>query len=304
MKRHTIVGIGEILWDVFPNGPKFGGAPANFACSAAGLGRERVGVFVASGVGNDDFGRRALEFLQKRGVDTSCVAVQDQATGQVDVELDDAGRASYRFAADTAWDNLVWSNDMEQLAARTDAVCFGTLGQRSEQSRATIRQFVSATPSTAIRILDVNLRPPFVSDAVIRESIELANVLKLNDEELPVVAELCGASGTEFDVMREISSRLDIEVVAVTRGPQGAVLVRGEEISEFGGVQANVVDTVGAGDAFTAALVLGLLTGSPLDEINQTACNVAAFVCSQSGATPALPDIHSFASGRDAGSDT
>lgn len=296
MKRHRIVGIGEILWDLFPDGAKFGGAPANFACSVAGLGQEQVDVLVASGVGNDDLGRRALEFLQERSADTSCVATRNEPTGQVVVELDNQGRASYRFAEDTAWDNLEWTNDLEQLAATTDAVCFGTLGQRSEPSRTTIQQFVAATPSTAIRVVDVNLRPPYVTDAVILESLEIANVLKLNDDELPIVAGLCGISGTDSEVMQQLSHRFDLKLAALTRGSHGAKLVRGDEISDSSGVETDVIDTVGAGDAFTAAMVLGLLNDRPLDEVNQTAGHVAAFVCSQSGATPALPALQSFSS--------
>ena len=140
--RRTIVGIGEILWDVFPDGPRFGGAPANFACSAAGLAGDAADVFMVSSVGTDDLGKRAIDALQARNVNTSHVTTQNKATGQVAVELDAVGRASYQFAADTAWDNIGWSPELENLAARTDALCFGTLGQRSTPSRATIRQFV------------------------------------------------------------------------------------------------------------------------------------------------------------------
>ena len=129
MKRNTtIIGLGEILWDVFPDGPRFGGAPANFVCSAAGLGRNRVKVYMASSVGSDELGKQALKSLQTHNVDTSFVERQDKPTGQVLVELDDAGRASYEFAADTAWDNLSWTTDLEQLASQVDALCFGSLG--------------------------------------------------------------------------------------------------------------------------------------------------------------------------------
>ncbi|QEG37370.1 carbohydrate kinase family protein [Bythopirellula goksoeyrii] len=294
MKRHTIVGIGEILWDVFPDCSRFGGAPANFACSAAGLGRERVGVHMVSSVGTDDLGTRAVAALGHRSVGTSYVESQDKPTGQVRVELDEMGRANYEFASDTAWDNLIWSDDLAELARRTDACCFGTLGQRSERSCATIQKFVSSTASSKLRVFDVNLRPPFVSDAVLLDSLRLANVLKLNDEELPVVAELCGLSGTNQDVMRQLAERFELRAVALTRGAEGAVLLRGSQVSEHAGVKTNVVDTVGAGDAFTAALSLGLLDRSNLQEINEAACSAAAFVCSQSGATPHMSPLNDY----------
>lgn len=286
----TIVGLGEILWDMFPDGPRFGGAPANFACSASGLAREWANAAMVSSVGKDELGQRAIESLRQHGVDTSCVAEQNRLTGQVDVQLDSQGRASYVFAADTAWDNLAWSRELQHLAARADAVCFGTLGQRSDRSRETIQRFVTATAPAALRIYDVNLRPPFVRDAVIMESLQLANVLKLNDEELPEVADLCGLSGTDIDVMQRLGKKFDLRVVALTRGPDGAVLIRGNEVSEQAGVESQVIDTVGAGDAFTAALTLGLLDAGDLDAINRAACHVAAYVCSQSGATPNMPD--------------
>lgn len=284
-----IVGLGEVLWDVFPDGPRFGGAPANFACTTAGLGQGRVKVGMVSSVGTDDLGRRAIESLQEHGVDTSCVASLDKPTGQVLVELDADGCASYKFAADPAWDHLAWSSELERLAARTDAVCFGTLGQRSDRSRETIQQFVSATEAASLRIFDVNLRPPFVNDSVILESLKLANILKMNDEELPVLATLCGLPGSDLEVMRQLAERFALRAIALTRGPAGAVLLRSDETSECPGVATDVVDTVGAGDAFTAAFALGLLDGSDLDTINRTACEIAAFVCSQSGAAPQIP---------------
>lgn len=287
-QQYVIAGLGEILWDVFPDGARFGGAPANFACSAAGLSEE-TNVFMVSSVGRDELGKRALESLRQHRVDISCVSSIDRPTGQVIVELDAFGSASYKFAADTAWDNLAWSAELAQLAARTDAVCFGTLGQRSEISRATICQFVSATPRSALRIFDINLRPPYFSDAIVLELLALANVLKLNDDELPAIVSLCNLSGSTTEMMQQLATRFELHSVALTRGAAGAVLVRGEEMHQQPGVEAKVVDTVGAGDAFTAAFALGLLQRDDLADINQRACRVAAYVCSQSGATPTIP---------------
>jgi fructokinase len=288
--RPTIVGLGEVLWDIFADGERFGGAPANFACAVAELAQGQAEVCMASGVGRDELGRRAIESLAKHRVDASHVATIEQPTGTVTVELDRDASASYEFAADTAWDNIPWSATLEQLAKRTSAVCFGTLGQRSTVSRRTIQQFLSCVPTTSLRVLDVNLRAPFVLDDVLIESLQIANVLKLSDEELSEVARMCDLSGTtDVDMMRMLSRQFDLTAIALTRGPEGAVLLRGDEVIDCDGVETKVVDTVGAGDAFAAAFVLGLLDNRPLEQIGRDACHVAAFVCSQRGATPMLP---------------
>ncbi|MCG8585221.1 MAG: carbohydrate kinase [Pirellulales bacterium] len=292
----AIVGLGEVLWDVFPDGPRFGGAPANFACATAELlklrlaSKPRLRVAMASGVGQDDLGRRAIEALAVRGVDTQCVAELSHATGTVTVALDNDGGASYEFASDTAWDNLEWNDTWASLAQQTVAVCFGTLGQRCEMSRATIQQFVNSVPQSALRVFDVNIRRPFISDEVILSSLKLANILKLNDEELPVVASLCGHTGSGADVLRTLADRFELMAVALTRGAEGALLLSGDQLVDYPGVPTRVVDTVGAGDAFTAAFVLGLLADQSLPDIGANATRIAAYVCAQRGATPTLPD--------------
>lgn len=287
----TIVALGEILWDVFPDGPRFGGAPANFACSSASLSGKQWNVCIVSSVGKDELGRQALKALQSRGVNTTWVSEQNKNTGQVLVTLDDEGRATYDFANDSAWDNIEWNYGLQKLAEKTDALCFGTLGQRSPLSQQTLRRFITTTQPNTLRILDVNLRPPFVSDSTILESLKLANVLKLNDEEIPIIAELTGTSGSDNQIMQQLAEKFELQAVALTRGSDGALLVKGDEISDLAGIKTQVVDTVGAGDAFTATLALGLLENKNLEEINQRACKVAAYVCSQSGATPDIPQI-------------
>lgn len=283
-----IVGLGEILWDVFPDGPRLGGAPANFACSAASLSG-RPHTCMVSAVGSDELGDRAINALIDKSVDTSGVIRVAQPTGQVFVELDQLGRARYEFDANAAWDNLTWSGTLAKLSANSDLCCFGTLGQRCEMSRETIRKFLARTPKASTRLFDVNLRPPFYSDRVILESLKLANVLKLNDEELPVVADLCGYSGAPIELMQKLAKRFELQCVALTCGSDGAVLVGKDSVSEQPSIATQLVDTVGAGDAFTAALAIGLLEGYDLDDINHRACSVAAFVCSQAGATPQIP---------------
>ena len=285
-----IVGLGETLWDVFPDGPRLGGAPLNFSCSAAELAGGTAKVFMVSAVGNDTLGQPAVDALKMHRVDVSTVQRNDRATGQVFVELDHAGVASYRFAKDGAWDHLEWNSALQQLASECDAVCFGSLGQRSSVSRRTIQKFVAATPVMTMRILDVNLRAPFFSDEVILESLALANTLKLNDDELPYLAKLCNIRGTETELMHQLADRFQLRCVALTRGANGAVLMCGEAVSDLPGAEVKVADTVGAGDAFTAAMTLGLLAGKTVDAVNQHAIKVAAYVCSMSGATMSFPE--------------
>jgi fructokinase len=288
-KRLTVVGIGEILWDVFPDGPHFGGAPANFACSVSELCSE-MDVFMVGCVGRDDLGRQAIELLKSHGVHTSCVSTAEFPTGQVLVSLDEAGRPSFEIATDTAWDNMVWSDELEKLAGRADAICFGTLAQRSSKSRETIRKFLRGTRPECLRILDINLRPPFWDEAVVRESFELASVLKLNDAEVEVLANGAGRARTAGPLLESLLDRYRLELIAVTRGADGAALISATgERSDLPGQAVEIVDTVGAGDAFTAALAIGMLNGAPLDDINAWANHVAAFVCSQAGATPHFP---------------
>lgn len=292
MTEHpTIVGLGEVLWDVFPDGPRFGGAPANFACTTAQLVGKRAAVWMASSVGRDDLGRRALAALSEHGVETGCVSQIERPTGQVLVKLDAARHATYTFAADTAWDNLAWSSDLAELARRADAVCFGTLAQRSATSRQTIQRFVRETPASCLRVLDINLRPPFWTEDVVLESLELAGILKLNDTELPVVRDLLSLHGDDRDVLRQLCDRYSLSAIALTLGASGSLLMSSiGESSDLPGAPVDVADTVGAGDAFTAALVGGLLGGLPLGAINEWAGRVASFVCTQPGATPGIPD--------------
>jgi fructokinase len=286
--RPVIAGIGEVLWDVYPGSAHFGGAPANFACHAASLGGE---AWMVSAVGTDELGDRALDSLRQRGVECASVTRDPKhATGRVLVTLDATGQASYEFAADTAWDHLVWSSQLASLARRCDAVCFGTLGQRSPISRDTIRRFVEATPPTTLKVFDVNLRQRFYDAETIESSLQIASALKLNGEELPIVAELCGIKARmPRDMLMELMGRYDLRLAAITHGRDGALLMAAGEESECPAVPTIVVDTVGAGDAFTATLVSDFLRGLPLVEINRHANTVASFVCSQPGATSPLP---------------
>ena len=286
--KFHITGIGEILWDMFPDGAQFGGAPANFVCHSQALDATSR---MVSCVGNDELGHRALAFLQQHGVDTSTVSQSaERPTGTVEIELDAEGVAQYEFAANVAWDALTWSETLARAADKADVVCYGTLGQRSEISKNTIQRFLKRTTDDCLCVFDVNLRQNFYNEALIRDSLEFANILKLNDEELPVLGSSCGLSGPETAVMEQVRERYNLRLVALTRGANGAILLTKDSLSVCKGFAVEVKDTVGAGDAFTAAMTLGLLLGHELDHINEHACRVAAFVCSQDGAAPKLPD--------------
>jgi fructokinase len=290
----VVVGIGEVLWDLLPAGKQLGGAPANFAYHAAALGARGV---VVSRVGEDDLGRDALERVKSLGLDPAFITTDaEHPTGTVEVRLDERGVADYVIHERVAWDYIPTTPPLLGLAARADAVCYGTLAQRSAESRQTIRAFLAATrPEGCLRVFDINLRQQYYSAALVRDLLPLSHVLKLNDEELPVVAQLLGVTtaGAGTTVLRQLlRDHPNLRLIALTRGGRGSVLLTqsGEEY-DHGGFPTKVVDTVGAGDAFTAALVTALLhPGAPgLSEINAFANRVAAFVCSQSGATPRMP---------------
>lgn len=284
-----IVGLGEVLWDVFPDGPRFGGAPANFASICKQLARDRADVHVFSAVGSDPLGDAALRELSKFSVRTELVERNERETGQVLVELDPQGRASYRFIESPAWDEISFSNSALEVAKHADAVCFGTLAQRSQVSRNSIELFLNQCPSGTLKVLDLNLRAPYFTRDCILLSMGRANALKLNDEELPIVAEILGESGTEGDLLRKLRERFGFQFIALTKGEKGSVILADRSI-ERPSNSIVVKDTVGAGDAFTAALVLGVLTHQPWETIQAWATDVAGYVASQSGATPALPN--------------
>lgn len=285
--KFRVIGVGEVLWDMLPGGRKLGGAPANFTYHVAALGAEAR---LISRVGNDDAGREAVAQLAALGVRTDCIEMDQRLpTGNVTVELTE-GQPRYIIHENAAWDALEGGSPAPRAAAEADGICFGTLGQRSERSRAAIQRLVSETPDSALRILDVNLRPPFISAEVIKESLTLANVLKLNETELPRLARFFGLQGELHDQIQQLSDRFELRCVAYTRGAQGSVLYAVGEWSEQPGLKTTVVDAVGAGDAFTAALTLGLLAEWPLDEINRRAGELGAYVCSQPGGMPQLPN--------------
>ena len=284
---HRIVAMGDGLWDLFPDGPRFGGATANYACHASILGGE---VFMVSGVGKDDRGQALLKVYQKYGVNTDLIhELDDFPTGIVTVELTENGLPTFTIGENAAWDNWVWNEEIEQKVESADALYFGTLGQRGQSARDGIRQALEIAKAFRIpRILDINLRAPFYDDALIRESVTLCSVLKLSDEELERVAQACELNSSLSDtaVLAELRTKFRLGLVVMTRGAEGAILISEEGVVEQPGVPAKVVDTVGAGDSFTASMTLGLLEQKDYSEILVEACEVAAGVCSHAGAVP------------------
>jgi fructokinase len=282
----NIIGIGEILWDLLPGVKKLGGAPANFAHVSNALGNHGI---VLSRVGADEFGSEILAELKTKALTNEFIQIDVQnPTGIVNVEIEN-GQPSYEIVEPVAWDFMELSGAWREIAARADAVCFGSLAQRNAVSRETILEFVKLTRN--LRVFDVNLRQKFFSVEILRESLDIANVVKLNHEELPRIAQMFEIKNQNArQAAGEMISRFDLELVCVTRGASGSVLVTKNEFSENAGLEIEVADTVGAGDAFTAALVNGLLRGWNLNNINEFANKVGAFVASQTGAMPAFPE--------------
>jgi fructokinase len=287
--RPLVVGLGELLWDLFPRGKQLGGAPANFAYMTALLGDASV---LASRVGDDRLGQEALWHLKSNGLNINHVQRDSQhSTGTVKVEVDAKGQPEYHIIENVAWDFMEFSEDWISLARSTHAVCFGSLAQRFAVSRAAIKSFLNAMPTFAIGIFDVNLRQSYFSSEVLRDSSRLAKVLKLNHEEFPRFLDLIrcplrNAERTDVAAARWLCQEFGIRLVCITRGANGSLLVTPSSQDEHPGFRVKIADTVGAGDAFTATMVHHALRGSSLAAINAAANRMGAWVASQEGAMP------------------
>lgn len=290
-RQPIIVGIGEILWDIFESGKKLGGAPANFAFHATQLGAKGIAV---SAIGNDALGDEILSELEKKQIRSNLQRVE-QATGTVKISLDSNGVAHYAFPENTAWDNLKFLDSLKTLARKTDAVCFGTLAQRALRTRMTIRAFLNSMPPESLRVFDVNFRQNFYSEALVRESLALANVLKINEDELETIsAFFVGKNSTRFPEKRDrfcravFASFPNLRFIALTCGAQGSYISSRDGKDSFvpASPDIEIIDTVGAGDSFTAAFTVAILSEKPFSEAHQIAAQVAEFVCSRAGAMP------------------
>lgn len=288
MKKYTVAAIGEILWDILPTAEVLGGAPVNFAYHVTALGAKGLPI---STVGDDPRGAKALAELQRRGVETAGISVAGEwPTGYVDISLDESGVAAYSFPAEVAWDHLQVNAFARNLQGQLDAVCFGTLAQRSDPSRRTIREFLDGLRPETVRVCDVNLRQNFYSRELIESSLGRADLLKLNEEELPVLADLLGLGGGEERLwLRQLLARFGLSLAILTRGGRGSLLMTPTDVSDHPGVATGIADTIGAGDAFTAAVTLGYLGKMELGRINDRANRLAAYVCTRQGAMPEIP---------------
>lgn len=289
MKNYAIAGIGELLWDVLPDKEVIGGAPINFAYHATAIGARGLPI---STIGQDDRGRRALKELQKRGVDIAAISLSDHySTGYVTATIDEKGVATYVFPDDVAWDHLQINDYAKTVQNELDAVCFGSLVQRSEISRQTIYAFLDGLNHRTVKVFDINFRQNFYSREIIEASLRRTDILKLNDEELPTLVKLLELQKKGGEWLAHLVDRFHLKMAILSRGSNGSVLMTPHELSEHPGIATDIVDTIGAGDSFTAAVTIGYLQGLSLDDINDKANKLAAYVCSCQGAMPLLPNV-------------
>lgn len=284
-KRPVVVGIGELLWDVLPTGKRAGGAPINFVYHATQQGAEG---FAISAVGNDVSGTEIVQELDQNGI-SHVLGIVGYPTGSVMVELKD-GIPTYTIIEGVAWDHIPLTQESINLVKKADAVCFGTLAQRSVESRTTIHTLLSYAREEALRFFDINIRQSYYSEELIRSLLEKANVFKINDEELELVRKMFSLSDDEDNACRELIERFGLRFMILTAGSRYSSIYTVDDQSTIRTPKVEVVDTVGAGDSFSGAFVYSILTGKSLREAHQNAVDTAAFVCTKAGAWPAYPN--------------
>lgn len=285
MKR-LVVGLGEVLWDMLPEGRKIGGAPVNFAYHAGQFGIDTMAV---SAIGNDKLGEDTIAEMNGKHLNHIFPSVP-YPTGSVQVSLDEKGVPAYDIKENVAWDNIPFTNEIESVARSCRAVCFGSLAQRNAVSRNTIRKFIESTPSGCIRIFDINLRQNFYTSNVIHDSLELCNILKINDEEIMLVSRMFNYDSSNIEnVCRTIMEDFSLEMVILTCGTKGSYIFTKGGVSFMPTPKVNVADTVGAGDSFTGSFCAAILRGLPVAEAHKKAVEVSAYVCTQNGAMPEIP---------------
>lgn len=282
----NIVGIGEILWDVFPQGKVLGGAPANFAFHVSQFGLNGLAV---SAIGNDELGKEIQLMLGGKNLKSHLISV-DFPTGTVQVSLDANGIPQYEICEDVAWDNIPYTEDLVKIARETKTVCFGSLAQRSRYSRLTINSFLDALPDDALKVFDINLRQNFYDISTIEMSLNKCNILKINDEELMTLRRLFDWPDLDdVEICKVLLVKYSLKMVVLTMGSDGSYVISNEIISFKQTPKVKVADTVGAGDSFTGTFVAGLLYGKDIQSAHDLAVRVSAFVCTQTGAMPIIP---------------
>ncbi len=286
MKEKYVVGLGEALWDVLPEGKKLGGAPSNFAYHAAQMGVKAIAV---SALGDDKLGEETVAQLKEKQLNYLMPRVP-YPTGTVLVELDNEGIPTYDIKENVAWDNIPFNDDIRTVAQQTLAVCWGSLAQRNVVSRETIYKFLDATPTPCLKIFDINLRQNFYTKEIIRESMKRCNVLKINDEELVLIGRMFGYAGLDMEnKCWLILGKYNLDMLVLTCGVNGSYVFTPGSMSYQETPCVDVADTVGAGDSFTAAFCAAILQGKSIAEAHKLAVDVSAYVCTQNGAMSEIP---------------
>ncbi|MDE5968289.1 MAG: carbohydrate kinase [Muribaculaceae bacterium] len=286
--KDIVVGMGEALWDVLPEGKKIGGAPANFAYHVKQFGLPGC---VVSAIGDDNLGREMVENFNAKEL-TQNIATVPYPTGTVEVEIDQAGIPQYDIKENVAWDNIPFTPALNELAKNTKAFCFGSLAQRNVVSRETINKFLDAVPADndPLIVFDVNLRQGFYNKDILCNSMRRCDILKINDEELAAVSHMFGYPGIDFqDKCRILLGKYNLKMLILTCGVNGSYVFTPGEVSFQPTPKVEVADTVGAGDSFTAAFIASILKGKSVAEAHEKAVKTSAFVCTQKGAMPTLP---------------
>lgn len=287
-KEKVVIGMGEALWDVLPEGKKIGGAPANFAYHVSQFGLPSC---VISAVGDDALGKEILENFTSKGLNHK-VATVPYPTGTVQVEIDQAGIPQYDIKENVAWDNIPFTPELEELAKHTQAICFGSLAQRNVVSRETINKFLDTMPHTpdTLRVFDINLRQGFYNKEILCNSMKRCNILKINDEELITISRLFGYPGIDLqDKCWILLGKYNLKMLILTCGVNGSYVFTPGKVSFQPTPMVEVADTVGAGDSFTAAFIASILKGKTVEEAHTKAVQTSAFVCTKKGAMPILP---------------
>jgi fructokinase len=285
-KIFKVIGVGEILWDVFPNGKKLGGAPANFAYHISALGHNGI---ILSRIGNDNNGKEIIKHLKGLGLATKYIQIDNnKATGVVEVKIDNKNQPNYIIKENVAWDFMQWSEKFNLLIKTTDAICYGTLAQRDEVSKKTIVSLLEKMNKNTVKVYDINLRQSFFSKTIIDDALKLSDILKLNSDEINVLRELLNISikYNEKDICKFLLDSYNLNLICLTKGEEGSILIDKQNYYHSPSYPYEVADRVGAGDAFAAAAVVNYLKGNPIDAISIQANKLASWVTSKSGGTP------------------
>ncbi len=290
--KPKVIGIGELLWDVLPEGKKLGGAPCNFVYHAQKQGADGLSI---SAIGDDENGKEILEVLKEKGISSDLIQINQKPTSTVDVKLNEQGVPEYIIHEDVAWDYISYTDQLKQEVSSADIICFGSLAQRNKESRKAIKSMLMDCSSDTLIVCDINLRQDYYTKDIINESLQLCNVLKLNEGELPVVCDLLDIHGeSEEEKVQKFIDAYKLKLLAFTKGSEGSLLMTSSGKSYLETPKVDVKDTVGAGDSFTAVMIMGLAKGEPLKQLHQKAVDISAFVCTQNGAMPDYKEITTY----------